>query len=263
MSNEKQPSEKNKDARRPTSSAAGTRTRPVVLWLSAIGLVLIAIVGLAIWRWGGPLLDLFRDQEQVREWLSEFGPLAPLISILLNTVQVLLAPVPGQVVGLANGYLFGVFWGTVYSMVGVMLGTALAMVLGRLLGRPVVERFVSSAQLGRWDELVTRRGPVFLFLIFLLPLLPDDIVAFAVGLSNLSIPYALILAAIGRLPGMIASSWVGANATSLSLWGWVVLGAGTLALAISRAALSRAARVVAVRDRRAFFAAPHFTLFPC
>jgi len=230
---DERPSEKNAEgARPPASPAVAARTRSPALWLSVIGLVLIAIVGLVIWRWGGPLLDFFRDQEQVRKWLSTFGPLAPLISVLLNTAQVLFAPVPGQVVGLANGYLFGVFWGTVYSMVGVTLGTALAMVLGRLLGRPVVERFVSSAQLSRWDDLVTRRGPAFLFLVFLLPLLPDDIVAFAVGLSTLSIPYALILATIGRLPGLIVSSWVGAYATSLSPWGWAVLGVGTLALAI-------------------------------
>lgn len=202
------------------------------LWLPAIGLALLALFGLALWQWGRPLLDFFRDQEQVRQWLAQFGPLAPLFSILVNAAQVVLAPVPGQVIGLANGYVFGVFWGTVYSLLGVTLGTALAMGLGRLLGRPVVERFVSPANLDRWDDLVSRRGPAFLFLIFLLPLLPDDIVAFAVGLSRISIPYVLILATVGRLPGLIASSWLGANATSLSPLGWALLGAGTLVLAV-------------------------------
>jgi uncharacterized membrane protein YdjX (TVP38/TMEM64 family) len=216
----------------PVSPSATPPRRRFSPWLPVVGLALLALFGLAVWQWGKPLLDFFRDQEQVREWLSQFGPLAPLISILVNAVQVLLAPVPGQVIGLANGYLFGVFWGTVYSLLGVTLGTALAMVLGRLLGRPVVERFVSAAHLDRWDDLVSRRGPAFLFLVFLLPLLPDDIVAFAVGLSRISIPYVLILATVGRLPGLIASSWVGANATSLSPWGWAILGSGTLALAM-------------------------------
>jgi len=64
-----------------------------------------------------------------------------------------------------------------------------------------------------------------------LPLVPDDITCFAVGLSPLSIPYILTLAAIGRLPGLIVSSWVGANASALSPAGWALVGAGTLALA--------------------------------
>jgi uncharacterized membrane protein YdjX (TVP38/TMEM64 family) len=212
-----------------TSNAAPT-SRPVS-WPTLAGLLAIGLTGLALWRWGGPLFAFFRDQDQIREWLAGFGPLAPLISIVLNIAQVLLAPVPGQVIGLANGYLFGVLWGTVYSLLGVMFGSALAMGLGRWLGRPIVERFVGSTHLARWDHLADRRGPLFFFLVFLLPLVPDDIACFAVGLSPLSIPYILALAVIGRLPGLIVSSWIGANASTLSPAGWVLVGAGTLVLA--------------------------------
>lgn len=201
-------------------------------WLPIAGLILIVLAGGAFWRWGEPVVVFFRDQARIRAWLADLGPLAPLTSIALNTAQVLLAPVPGQVIGLANGYLFGVFWGTVYSLVGVMLGSALAMGLGRRLGRPLVMRFVSPAHLARWDDLSARRGPLFFFLVFLLPLIPDDIACFAVGLSPLSIPYILTLATIGRLPGLIVSSWIGAHASSLSPAGWALAGGGALALAL-------------------------------
>jgi uncharacterized membrane protein YdjX (TVP38/TMEM64 family) len=216
-----------------TSEHAGpTKFSRRLVWLALLGLLLLGLAGVALWRWGAQVGAFFQNQEQVREWLAQFGALGPFISILLNAAQVLLAPIPGQVVGLANGYLYGVLWGTTYSLIGVMLGTAIAMVLGRVLGRPIVERFVSPEHLDRWDDLTTKRGPIFVFLVFLLPLLPDDIVAFAVGLSPLSIPYMLVLTAIGRLPGLIVSSWVGANATSLSPVGWVIVGIGALALAV-------------------------------
>jgi uncharacterized membrane protein YdjX (TVP38/TMEM64 family) len=210
------------------NSPSDTRAR--LPWVPIAGLLVIGLATLALWRWGQPLMAFFQDQEQVRQWLADFGPLAPFISIGLNVAQVLLAPVPGQVIGLANGYLFGVLWGTVYSLVGVMIGSALAMGLGRWLGRPVVERFVSPDQLARWDDLAARHGPPFFFLIFLLPLVPDDIACFAIGLSPLSIPYLVTLATIGRLPGMVVSSWIGANASSLSPTGWALLAAGVLVL---------------------------------
>lgn len=200
-------------------------------WLQIAALVVIVFVTVGLWRWGAPIFDFLRDQERVRAWLSDFGPLAPLVSIGLNTAQVVVAPVPGQVVGLANGYLFGVFWGTLYSLAGVTLGSAIAMGLGRWLGRPIVERFVRPTHLARWDALAQRRGPLFFFLIFLLPLVPDDIACFAVGLSSLPIPYILTLASVGRLPGLIVSSWVGANASALSPAAWILAGAGTLVLA--------------------------------
>jgi uncharacterized membrane protein YdjX (TVP38/TMEM64 family) len=216
----------------PTDSSETAKRSQRLFWLAVLGLLLLVVVAFALWRWGAPIIDFFQDQEKVRDWLAQFGALGPLVSIVLNTLQVLFAPIPGQVVGLANGYLYGVFWGTVYSFIGVMLGTAIAMGLGRVLGRPVVERFVSPQHLDRWDDLAAKRGPVFLFLVFLLPLFPDDIVAFAVGLSPLSIPYMLLLAAVGRLPGLVVGSWIGANATSLSPVGWAIVGLGTLALAV-------------------------------
>jgi uncharacterized membrane protein YdjX (TVP38/TMEM64 family) len=200
-------------------------------WLPLAGLVLILLAGLAFWHWGEPVVAFFRDQNRIRAWLADLGPAAPLASIALNTAQVLLAPIPGQVVGLANGYLFGVFWGTIYSLAGVMLGSALAMGLGRWLGRPAVVRLVGAAALARWDTLAAHRGPLFFFLVFLLPLVPDDVACFAVGLSPLSIPYILTLAALGRLPGLIASSWIGANAGHLSPAGWALVGGGALTLA--------------------------------
>jgi uncharacterized membrane protein YdjX (TVP38/TMEM64 family) len=144
---------------------------------------------------------------------------------------VLLAPVPGQIFGLVNGYLYGVVRGTFYSWLGVQLGSALAMALARYLGRPLVERLVRKERLDRWDRLARKRGPVFFLLVFLLPLLPDDLVCFVIGLSPLSIPYMLTLAGLARLPGLVVSNWIGANAARPPAEVWATLIGGGLVLA--------------------------------
>jgi uncharacterized membrane protein YdjX (TVP38/TMEM64 family) len=163
--------------------------------------------------------------------VAGFGPWGPFASISLDVAQVLLAPVPGQFVGLANGYLYGAWRGTLYSMTGLLIGTTLAMNLGRWFGRPLVERLVDSKTLTRWDRFTDRRGPLFFFLIFLFPLLPDDVACFLIGLSSLSIPRMLILLMPARLPGVIVSCWVGAHATEVPWWAWFPLGGGVAALA--------------------------------
>jgi len=209
---------------------AGRKKAGAKLWLSIAGLLFILFAGGAVAVWGGPLLDILKDQERISRWLEGFGPWAPLISIGLNAAQVLLAPIPGQVLGLANGFIFGFFWGTLYSMAGLLLGSAMAMGLGRWLGRPAVVHLIGADKLDRLDGLAARRGPLFFFLIFLLPLVPDDIACFAIGLSPLSIPIMLLLAAIGRLPGLIVSSWIGSHAGSMSPQAWTILIAASLAL---------------------------------
>ncbi len=197
---------------------------------------LAAAIGGALWYWREPLWTFFGDQEQIREWVAGLGPWGPLVVIALNVAQVLLAPIPGQFVGLVNGYLYGVWLGAFYSMVGLLLGSTLAMALARWFGRPLVERLVNArltdaAQLARWDGIADHRGPLFFFLVFLLPLVPDDIACFMIGLSSLSIPRMLVLATLGRLPGVFVSCWVGAYATELPWWAWIPLGGGAAGLA--------------------------------
>ena len=95
----------------------------VMRWIAAIAasILLIAVT----WKWGSPVLELFRDRAALQAWIASFGAWAPLVSIALNTAQVIAAPIPGQVIGLANGYLFGVWLGALYSLIGVMLGTGI------------------------------------------------------------------------------------------------------------------------------------------
>jgi uncharacterized membrane protein YdjX (TVP38/TMEM64 family) len=193
--------------------------------------VLVLVAGGAVWHWREPLWTLFGDQERVQAWVASFGPWGPLVTVALNVAQVLLAPVPGQFVGVVNGYLYGIWLGTLYSMAGLLLGTTLAMALGRWFGRPLVERLTQPQTLARWDRIAGRQGPLFFFLLFLFPFVPDDIACFLIGLSPLAIPRMVVLAALGRLPGVFVSCWLGAYATELPSWAWIPLGGGSAALA--------------------------------
>jgi uncharacterized membrane protein YdjX (TVP38/TMEM64 family) len=201
-------------------------------WLQiALLTLLIAAVSLALWYWRGPIWEFFGNQQRLQEWVKGFGPWAPLVSIALNAAQVLLAPIPGQIVGLANGYLYGVWPGTLYSMIGLVLGRALAMALGRWFGRGLVKRLVKREQLEKWDRLARRRGPLFFFLVFLLPFLPDDLACFLIGLSPLPIPRMAVLSALGGLPGVLVSCWIGGSASAWPWWAWIPLVGGAIALA--------------------------------
>ena len=79
----------------------------------------------------------------VRLWILSFGALAPLVYMAMFSLQILLAPVPGQFMAVTSGYLFGTIWGSLYSIAGLMLGAGLAMLIARKFGRPLLERFFS------------------------------------------------------------------------------------------------------------------------
>ncbi|WP_302081461.1 TVP38/TMEM64 family protein [Salinibaculum rarum] len=154
------------------------------------------------------------DPFVVRERIRSYGPLAPLAFMALQTAQVILAPIPGQVLGLASGFLFGALWGTVYSIVGATVGTYVAFTLARRLGRPYVEELVTDDALTTFDSFTDNEGPLALFLIFLVPGLPDDVICFLAGLTDMDIPKMVAISVVGRLPGYLAVNAAGAGLAS-------------------------------------------------
>jgi len=86
------------------------------------------------------------DPAWLRTRVAALGSLAPLAFVTLQTAQVVLAPIPGQLLGGVGGYLFGTLRGTAYSMAGVLLGSALVFAIARWYGRPYVERVVDGVR---------------------------------------------------------------------------------------------------------------------
>jgi uncharacterized membrane protein YdjX (TVP38/TMEM64 family) len=199
--------------------------------IAVLGLLALVVAALLIWH--QPLLSFFADRAKVQEFVIRFGPWAPLATILLHVAQVLLAPIPGQVIDAVNGYLFGTGWGTFYSLVGVMAGSSLAMALARRFGRPWAERLIKRETLERLDGYSRQRGALFFFLIFLFPFLPDDVACFLAGLTLLPLPELIVLATIGRLPGILVANFVGANAAALTQTQIVFFIAGLTAIALA------------------------------
>jgi uncharacterized membrane protein YdjX (TVP38/TMEM64 family) len=139
-------------------------------------------------------------------------------------LQVVLAPIPGHLLGVVSGLAFGLWRGTLYTVLGVGFGSALVLGLARWLGRPAVERLAPDGALRRVDQWAARRGPLFFFLVFLFPFLPDDLACLAVGISPLPLIPMFLLILAARLPGHFAAAWIGATATRLPVLGWILIG---------------------------------------
>ena len=194
-------------------------------WKARIGAVVLGVlllVGL-VYK-GEEVWTFFTDQARVRAWIAGFGPWAPLAAVAFVALKVLAAPLPGQIVGTVNGYLFGTGWGTVYSLVGMSLGTVMALAIGRYAGRPVVARLIGERQMRRWDRVARERGLVFFTLVYLLPFTPDDVISYLAGMTSLSLRRILFWSILARTPGMLVGNWFGAYLPRFTVWQWVLIG---------------------------------------
>jgi uncharacterized membrane protein YdjX (TVP38/TMEM64 family) len=144
---------------------------------------------------------IYSSSDKLSKFLQSLGPYSPAVFVLLQVLQVIAAPVPGELTGVAGGYVYGQTFGFILSTVGLGLGSWIAFELASILGRPFVERFVNQDVLHKFDFLTTNKGATICFLLYLIPGFPKDYLCYLLGLSRMKLGTFLLVSIIGRIPG--------------------------------------------------------------
>ena len=147
------------------------------------------------------LIDLFLDRQRMLKLIREHRTYASFIFIGLQALQVVAAPVPGEVTGFVGGYFFGTFWGIVYSTIGLTIGSWAAFMIARLLGRHIVEVVVNAEVIKRYDYVMKHKGLFIAFVMFLIPGFPKDILCYVLGLGHMGQRDFLMVSTGGRVLG--------------------------------------------------------------
>ena len=195
---------------RPVRIFADSRSR----WTVALLVVLVILSLLAARTIFAQYAAWLSDPDAVRSFVADFGIFAPLTFVFLQACQVIFAPIPGQALGFASGWLFGAYWGTVYSLAGATLGSFVAFHLSRRWGRPFVERAITASVLDRFDDFSSNHGYLTLFIVFLIPGMPDDVICFVGGTTDLDIKRMTAISLLGRVPGYFLTNLAGASVAS-------------------------------------------------
>ncbi len=155
--------------------------------------------------------EIYSSSRKLSEFLRSLGPYSPAVFVLLQALQVIAAPFPGELTGVAGGYVYGENLGFVLSTIGLTLGSWVAYELASILGRPFVERFVNQDVLHKFDFLTTNAGATLCFVLFLFPGFPKDYLCYLLGLSRMKLRTFLIVSIIGRIPGTYLLTMQGAS----------------------------------------------------
>lgn len=156
--------------------------------------------------------DGFEAQKnELKNWFDGFGEGAFWIFLALQFLQVVVAPIPGQLIGIAGGFVFGFWKGLCLNVAGNMLGSFVAMLLTRFLGEKVMRPFVPASVQERFDGAMRRGGLENFFMLFLLPGTPKDSICFMAGLTRLNLWALLGVNTLGRLPGLAVLTFTGAG----------------------------------------------------
>lgn len=152
--------------------------------------------------------ELFSTKEKIFNFISVFKSFGPVIIILLIVLEVVIAPLPGFVITVSSGYIYGFYLGTIYTWIGNVLGASLAFWLARKYGRPFIERNVNLDKVKKYDVFFEEKKK-FLWLLYIIPFFPVDLVSFASGFSNLKYRFFFITMAISLIPNVFVFNYFG------------------------------------------------------
>ena len=191
----------------------------------------LALLVFAAIRYGPEITRLASKPEQLREVLNSYGWQGVLIFMLIQLLQVVVAAIPGEVVQLAGGYIYGTWLGTLYSLTGIVAGSVIVFFVARLLGYPLVKTFVSKKNLEKFDFMMNNsKSEIAMFILFLIPGIPKDILTYIAGLTPVKPLRFFVIITIGRLPALLASSYIGYNTQKGNYLIVIILSAAALVL---------------------------------
>lgn len=184
----------------------------VILSLLKLTVLIIIIVAipLYIYFFQKDMLSGLRSFDDVILLLEKYKTQSILVYIGVQVLQIVISVIPGQAFQFAAGYLYGFPLGLVFSIIGAFLGTVISFYLAKTLGKDAVHLLFGEDRMKYFiDRLNSRKAYTIVFLIYLIPGLPKDVMSYAAGISEMNAKAFLIISLVGRLPGMAGSLLIG------------------------------------------------------
>ena len=191
--------------------------------------------------------------------LAELGPWGPVLFILLY-VAAAITLAPAFFLTVAAGALFGVWRGSLFVFIGASLGASAVYALGspmsrsRLMARVTRDRRVAAVR-----DAVRGEGAWIMFLLRLSPLIPFNILNYALALSGVRygdfaiallgmIPAIIMYTYYGKVVGDVAALAAGVSPPRGPEY-YALLALGLVAIIISTTMITRAARRAVEQQR--------------
>ena len=202
------------------------RLKNCILWAAAILLLGGCVLGLYLTGF----FEAASSPESIKAYIEASAPWSHLVFFFLQLVSSIVAPIPSNITALAGAILFGTIPAFLLTWAAVILGSLIVFSLARALGQDVVGRFVGRKMSARYLDVIRRKRDTFLFLAFLFPFFPDDILCILAGLTEISWKRFLSLCLVARPWGLLVSCAVGGSALEFPLWAMIALGAAGAAV---------------------------------
>lgn len=177
--------------------------------LFVLGIILIGIPLILILFYRDTLLST-DFWSQLPDRLARHSLISFLVLIVLQAIQIIICILPGQPIQLASSYMYGVIGGYCISIIGAIIGCLITYRLAHFLGVDAMHIIFGEEKVQNYmKKLNSGKALTIVFLIYLVPGIPKDLMSYIAGISNIELKLFLLVSTLGRSPGILGSLLIG------------------------------------------------------
>ncbi len=154
-----------------------------------------------------------------RDLINSYGNAGILVAFAIQVLQVVVSPIPGEVIELGMGMCFNWWAGALICLLGGALAAAVIMLFVKKFGIKLVELFVSAEKINELKFINNEKKlKTTVLLLYLIPGTPKDPLIFFFGLTKISVWDFVWISTLARIPSIITSTIAGEQATKENFW---------------------------------------------
>jgi uncharacterized membrane protein YdjX (TVP38/TMEM64 family) len=146
------------------------------------------------------------------EWLHQAGAAGVLVYGVVFALAAICL-VPGSILTVGAGVAYGLVWGTLIASIGSAVAATAAFLVARAIARRRVARWVAGdARVAALDAAIGDHGLTLVILVRLSPLIPFNVLNYALGLTRVRLRDYALGSFLGMLPVTVLYVYIGSLA---------------------------------------------------
>lgn len=144
-------------------------------------------------------IDNISDQHSLVDILMENKEQSMLIYFFVCFLQPIVLPLPEPVTVMAGSLVFGRFNGAIIAFVGTVLGIISMFLFSRYASQKLIKNIISKDKLQKFNHYIKKNETLIILLLFILPILPDEVICVGTGITKINGYKFIIIAIISKL----------------------------------------------------------------
>ena len=158
------------------------------------------------------LLSAPEIQQKLKMKVTSFGLWGWLLVLSIQIIQIVIAFIPGEPIEILAGALYGWAGGLFLCLLGCVMASSGIFVFSKRVGAPFAANLIRTGKLDKFSFLKdTKKLETIVFILFLIPGTPKDMLTYVVGTSPMKLISFLAISTLARLPSVLSSTIIGSS----------------------------------------------------